>query len=157
LSTIGGNTAFSGGAIYNLGHATVARSTLQGNQAGDPRFTSGEGGAIDNLGSMRLDNCIIGSNLSYGVGGAIKNWGSLLIDFSTISGNFVVGDGGAVYNTPTGSLSIIASTISGNTSSHNGGGIWNSGDVSLSSDTITLNTADRAADTLSHGGGIFFT
>jgi hypothetical protein len=156
-STIGGNTAISGGAIFNLGDAVLDRSVVQGNQAGDPRFSNGEGGAVDNLGSMFVDHCIIGSNLSYGVGGAIKNWGSLTIELSTMSGNFVVGDGGAIYNTPTGSLTIFTSTLSGNTASHNGGGLWNSGDVTLSSDTITLNTGDRAADPISHGGGIFFT
>jgi CSLREA domain-containing protein len=156
-STIGGNTAISGGAIYNLGSATLSRSALQGNQAGDPRFNNGEGGAIDNLGSMRLDNCIIGSNLSYGVGGAIRNSGSLVIDFSTMSGNFVVGDGGTFYNTPTGFLAISTSTLSGNTASRNGGGLWNSGDVSLTSDTITQNIAADHADPTGHGGGIFFT
>jgi len=113
------------------------------------------GGAIDNLGTMRIDNSIIGSNLSYGVGGAVKNSGFLNIGFSTISGNFVVGDGGGIYNTPTGSLGIFTSTLSGNTASQNGGGLWNSGDVGLFSDTITLNVGNRAADSLSHGGGHF--
>ena len=72
-STFAGNTATSGGGIYNNGSLTVSGSTIEGNT----------GGAISNNGSLTVS----GSTIEGNTGGGISNNGSFTVTGTTIEGN----------------------------------------------------------------------
>jgi hypothetical protein len=65
-------------------------------------------------GTMTLDHSSLTQNTAFGEGGGIDNWGSLTVSNSSIVGNRVEYlTGGGIDNR--GSLTIIDSTITGNT------------------------------------------
>ncbi len=125
------------------------------------------GGAIDNSGSLSINETTLENNAAsglYSYGGAIYNSGTVNINSSTLSGNQAAdasgwGGGGAVYNT--GSLNVINSLIVNNAvttdpavtglaaspQAGGGGGIDNVGVLTVNSSTLV----DNAAAT---GGGI---
>ncbi len=70
----------AGGAILNLGAATVSASTLTGNSAAD-------GGAIANQGTLTLVSSTLANNNATVSGGAIEDTGTLAILSSTLAGN----------------------------------------------------------------------
>jgi hypothetical protein len=72
-----------------------------------------------------------------GDGGGIENLGSLVLVRSTVTGNYAVGDGGGVHST--GTLKIMSSTISGNTADNSGGGVSNIGQLVITNSTLGEN------------------
>jgi hypothetical protein len=125
---------------------TLENLTLQG---GIATFEFPAGGAIYNQGTLRIDDCILSSNVanSSGAGGAIFNGqaGSATIDASTLAGNSA-GGGGGIFNA--GNLAIIDhSTLSGNTGGE-GGALANSGTARLDQSFVCGNAASI------NGGGI---
>lgn len=138
----------SSGALYNNGVLTITASTFQANLA-----NSGNGGAIENYGQMRVSNSTFVANKVFhnagGRGGAIYNAALLTITNSTFSHNIAhsgygSGDGGSILNE--GVLWIYHSTFSGNqvTSRYDaqrGGGIANYGTLDLYN-TIIANSVD---------------
>jgi hypothetical protein len=154
-----------GGAIFNraLGTATISESTLSGNSANavtlpDGTTFMGEGGAIDNGGTMTVAGCTLSGN-SAGIGGAISNTfaviggtdyaGTLTVRDSLLTGNSAI-TGGAIYNDTFSTLAVRGSTFSGNTASGFGGAIANHfGTATLQECSLFGNSAGDG------GGGIF--
>ncbi|MFN9547584.1 MAG: choice-of-anchor Q domain-containing protein [Cyanobacteriota bacterium] len=158
----GGNCASNGGAIQinQDGILTMSNGEIRNNN------TTGNGGAIYNQGTCRVDRVNIHANKAAGYssdGGGIYNSGDLLLLNSSVAGN--LGEG--VYSFQT--TVLIGSTISGNSgpgiylngasaglvnttiSSNQGKGIESfSSSVTLTNCTITGNMSDRQ----SQGGGI---
>ncbi|WP_430014925.1 Calx-beta domain-containing protein [Microcystis protocystis FBCC-A270] len=146
-STITGNTAHTGGGIYNAhGKLTLTNSTISGNTAG------WGGGGIFSDGTLTITNSTISGNTANGGGGGIFNIGTLTITNSTISGNTANGGGGGIGNF-LGTLTITNSTISGNTANGGGGGI---GNALLQSQTLTITNSTISGNTANGGGGGIF-
>ncbi|MDR3386539.1 MAG: choice-of-anchor Q domain-containing protein, partial [Rudaea sp.] len=108
----------------------------------------GQGGAINNQGTLNLNNVTISASSAGDSGGGAYNSGTLVIRASTFNGNSV-GDttcagGGAIRSEGAGSsLSIVNSTITGNSASNcSGGGVsFNDGTATIVSSTVDANTA----------------
>jgi hypothetical protein len=105
-----------GGAIYNRGTATVANTTLSGNQAYGPDFGMGNAGAIfnDSSAMLKLSVCTLSGNSAGKWGGAIFNYfGTATINGCTFAYNTDV-DGGTIENWQ-GKLTVSNSSFTGNT------------------------------------------
>ena len=129
-STISGNTASSGGGIYNGGTLTVSNSTISGNKA-----TSNGGGIYNSR-----------------FGGSTAS-----ISNSTISGNSAINGGGIFNDRFNTTVTVSNSTIYGNSATaatNGGGGIRNQGTLNLSSSTISNNAAPGYGGGISNGGGV---
>ncbi|MBO7610881.1 MAG: hypothetical protein J6T23_01575 [Elusimicrobia bacterium] len=147
-----GNTASSyGGAIYNYNNSQVYISSnvvFSGNKA----INSGQGGAIYNLGTMRIDNVIFSSN-SATYGGAIYNAKTSTITNTTFSDNSA-SYGGALY----GSQITLGEGVvfTGNrTTSSGGGAIYSTGSLYVSSGTIF--TENQAVNSNAGNGGAIYS
>jgi len=158
------NNAFTGGAIENLGDATVATSRFSGNRAEwggglhnggtlavtDSSFLDNEGeagGAIRNDDGLTVSGSTIAGNSGFD-GGGIFNQGSLTLSNSTVSGNTANLAGAGLENAPAGTAGVIHSTFSGNGSQH-GSGISNAGTLNLANSIIADST--QAEDCLNAG------
>lgn len=153
--TVDGNTATdSGGAIYNLaGTATTTGTTTISNNSAPI------GGALFNVTVANIGGATFASNsATTGNGGAINNQGTLTTDASTTfdANSAVSGAGGAIYNAGT-SVTVTGSTL-GLNSAETGGAIHSDGgSVTIDGGaTLSANTAVSAVVTEStSGGGIF--
>lgn len=122
------NYANSGGAILNVGSATIISSTIKHNTV------RSSGGGIRNDAPLTITNSAIFSNTS-STGGGISNKSNVTIFNSTLSNNQTSGMGGAIYN----------------------GYPFYNGDtptLNLSNVTITNNSANTDDDDFGDGGGI---
>ena len=135
-----GNSANSGGGIYNDGIATVITSTLSGNSAND-------GASLFNSGDVIVSNSTLSENSALNQGGGIYNNGDATVSTSTLSNNSADESGGGIYNDNTATVSN--STLSGNSALIQGGGIFNNGDVMVNNSTLSANSVDE------DGGGIY--
>jgi hypothetical protein len=108
-----------------------ARRTMILGQADDRVFDIRPGA------SALISGVTIQGGFVDGDGGGIENLGSLVLMRSTVTGNYAVGDGGGVYST--GMLRIMSSTISGNTADNSGGGISSIGQMVITNSTIGEN------------------
>ena len=94
-STIGdvaggnGNSALSGGGVYNSGSASITSSTVAGNES------SNGGGIYVSGGSMTLTNSTVANNTATGQGGGIDNQRSITIVNATIADNVALGGAGS--------------------------------------------------------------
>jgi hypothetical protein len=152
-STLSGNTAGFGGAIYNHNGATlmVQNSTLSGNEALGAGLNAGLGGGICNQGDLTVQHSTLSGNTTI-FGGGIYNGGDAFVQHSTLSGN-MASYGGGIYNHSGSYVQVLNSTLSGNMaeqllSKGDGGGIYNSGRVRVQNSTLSGNMANR------QGGGI---
>lgn len=139
------NMSFHGGAIFNSEKAklTIRASVLSNNSTYVPSgyiekneskqklFEHPNGGAVFNLGTLKISASRIQNNTSRTKGGGVLNFrsgipgsGQVEIDGSggktVISGNRSKYEGGGIYNA--GILKISDSTVSGNQSELEGGG-----------------------------------
>ncbi len=170
-TTITGNFSGEyGGAISNLGTATITGGSIDNNTA------SFGGGAIDNfLGSLTISGTTIESNTAGTDGGGIHNYAATLsVSDSTIADN-TAERGGGIYNggdinngfgmvTVSGgslannsaswyggaifidigtSAKVTGSTVSGNSAAIDGGGIYNLGTLSVGTSDFSDNTPDN--------------
>jgi len=143
-----GNTATSGGGIYNLATLYVQNgSTVSANTA------TLSGGGIYNLATLYVQNgSTVSANTATYYGGGIYNWGgTTTVDGSTVSAN-TAGGGGGISNATTLYVqngSTIGGASTGNTAD-SGGGIYNygGGTTTVDGSTVSANTADD-------GGGIY--
>jgi hypothetical protein len=119
------------GATLNLTNLTIA----------DGNTSSGRGGAIDNEGTLAINNNTFSGNSA----SAIFNHGKLTVTHSNFSGNTGIVAGG-IRNER--SLIITHSTFSGNRSSRSGGCIFNLGKLTITRSTFSGNTG-------AFSGGIF--
>ncbi len=146
-STLSGDSAAQGGAIYNNGMLTINGSTLSNNN-------SGQGGAVENSGTLMLQNSTFSSNSSTGSAGAIGNaaTGNATVIGSTFSNDAasgVSGQGGAINSA--GALTITQSSFTSNTAAGSGGAVYNSSVSTPLSVVDSVFTGNQA----SAGGAIF--
>ena len=73
---------------------------------------TGNGGAIQNLGNLTLESCVL-SNNSAGNGGGVYSSGSITVLGSAFSGNTAVTSGGAIHNA--GTANLTGNVFQGNT------------------------------------------
>src|SRR5580658_4186692 len=123
----------SGATVFNAG-----LTTENGNMTGD-------GGGIDNNGTLTVTNCTVTGNTSDSQGGGIDNVGTLTLTNSIVSSNSAT-DGGGIANF--GTLTVTNCTFSGNSAFSFGGGIENGGALTVTNSTIAGNAAGP------DGGGI---
>jgi hypothetical protein len=151
LLTVSGNSTQQV-FVVNLGaSATVSGVTLSRGLSS----VWGNGGDVDNMGTLTLSNATITS----ATGDGVYNSGTLTLTGDTISGNSTLG----VYNS--GTLALTNSSVTGNgTSGAFNGGVLNSGTLTATGDTISGNngtgsglfnsgTAGVFSSTVSGGGG----
>ncbi|MFZ5879759.1 MAG: S-layer homology domain-containing protein [Chloroflexota bacterium] len=174
-TTLNGNTASaSGGAIYNatLSNLTVNNSLIEDNEAldGGGVYTesgssanfdfvtfklneAGYGGALENSGSLTLDDSQLIQNTATGSGGGLWNFiGSAILNRVTVTQNTAHEGGG--LNTYGGSMQVNGANITDNTATgtHGGGLYHGGGTVSIDNATISGN---QATDAAGNGGGIY--
>ncbi len=113
-SAVRGNRANQGGGIGN-GYPfettmIIDRSTVSGNRA-----PNGQGGAIQNVGTLTIINSTISSNRSRFAGGLINHQGSTDIQYSTIAYNTAQQPGGGIFLN-SGDVTVEGSIIAKNSS-----------------------------------------
>ncbi len=121
--------------------AKLAGLTITG---GLSDLSDGNGGGIENDGTMTIANCSITGNTAggpnaYVAGGGIDNRGTLTVTNSTIANNFAGGNGGGIDNR--GMLTVTGSTIANNSNKGGGGGIENDGAMTATDSTIANNSS----------------
>jgi len=147
-SDFAGNSANSGGAIFNSDQITgITGSTFTGNTAGN------NGGAIFNAADIGdiSDTVFDGNSTVSGLGGALFDSGSIeSISGCTFSNNSS-GSGGAIYKNQGTIESLANSTFTRNTAVADGGAINALADIlSITGCTFTANEAND-------GGAIIYT
>jgi len=123
-------------------------------------FSAGEGGAVQNLGSLTLTDSAVSDSQARS-GGGIVNYenGRLALIRSTVSGNRAEDLGAGIRNQG-GRVTLIASTVSGNTATRygsNGGGLYSAGAgarVTLANSTLYGNSSRFGAGVFSDGGAM---
>ncbi len=149
FSTLLSNTAFSGGAIFNSGLATVENSTLSANNGAD-------GGAIFNRsGVLEVSDSEISDHVGGDSGGGIHHFeGSTLVRRSRVLRNQVINDGGGLYQ-DRGDLTVVDSIFQANAAGI-GGGISSLG-LGLTGPTLATITASTFHDNIAtvRGGGLY--
>jgi hypothetical protein len=131
----------NGGATVHLNELTVS----DGNAVG-------EGGGIQNQGTLTLTYGRVSASSSGGYGGGIYNSGSLRLESSTVSGNQAVAGGGGIDNDGTGRVTLNGSTLSGN-SGYYGGGLRNEFSAALFNSTVMGNSGALGGDFLNESSG----
>ncbi len=127
-STFSGNSASDrGGAIYNFGSAAIQDSTLSGNSA-----TRGGAIYNDNdpFATLSVRGSTFSGNSASDSGGGIYNLGTTTLQECTLSGNTAGSDGGGIFNGASGTLAVKDSTVLGN-AALNGADIDNLGTLTL--------------------------
>ena len=157
---------------------TISSLTLQNGLA-----SNSNGGAIQNSGTLTINNCAFTSNSADANGGAIYNDGTLTVSGSIFTSNVANAYyGGAIYNEgtltvsgstftnnegydggaiaggtttvqPSGALTITGSTFTGNTASSAGGAVWTHGTCNITSSTFTGNSANTSGGSTAKGCG----
>ncbi len=107
--------------------------------------SSGDGGAIDNLGTLSVTDCTLSQNSATDGGGIYNDTdGTATVADSTFSGNSAA-QGGGIYNM--GTLALADCTLSGNSAQSDGGGICNaSGTATLGNTIVAGNTCSGSPD-----------
>lgn len=139
------NGIYSESGINIINHVTIIgenidETIISGQETGRPIFiiyefkvdfknfniTNGfedSGGAINNYGTLTLENIKLDENEATTVGGAICNDGLLIIKNCIFKNNHSMFNGGAVYNLDT--MEIYDSEFINNASEEDGGAIYN--------------------------------
>ena len=139
------------------GKLTLRNLTLTKGFSEDLYWQWGQGGAIFNWGTVRVEGCTFSENRVYSGGGAIYNdyGGTLTVVDSVFSGNsagYTSADGpgysagGAIFNHSR--LRVEGSTFSGNSARGSGGAIQNYRTLTVVDSAFSNNSAN------SFGGGI---
>ena len=159
----GAGTAQLGGAIYNLGTVEVVNSTIDGNSA------NRGGAIFNDAGTVVVTNSTVSNNVTGSSGAGIYNdGGTVTVTNSTLSGNTTqTNSGGAIFNNTGSTVNLLNSTVSNNVAAGSGGGVFNAtGSVINVTNTIVANNTASTASTncggatvtnnggnLSNGGG----
>ena len=136
-----GNTADTGGAIYNQGGTlTMTDVEISGNTASGGGKT---GGGLDNEGTATLERVTVSGNTAgTGLGGGIYNSSALTMTNVTISGNSAT-NGGGLYTNNTALLTNVTITANSNGNATGGSGIHRgggAGSVDLRNTIVAGNT-----------------
>jgi hypothetical protein len=147
-SAISNNVANYGGGITNYsGTFTMTGTTLSRNTAlpynGNPSFG---GGLLSTTAHDTITGSVISGNVA-SKGGGLAVYGTTVVSSSTVSKNSATDKGGGIYNGSGHSLTVNDSTISGN-KADTGGGVSNRGAFTFNGNVITKNSA------VSYGGGV---
>ena len=142
LTITGGNTAGSGGGVFNQENLTINNSVITSNTAG-----SG-GGISSSSSSTTINDSVISENFVEFSGGGIENSGvALQVNRSIVTGNSTNGSGGGIGSGYSyGSIRISDSSISENQADYSGGGI-DAYYIEILNSTISGNKANQ-------GGGL---
>lgn len=154
-STLSGNSASYGGAVYAYGDLSITNSSLLNNST---TTSSGDGGAIYARGnSVAITNSSLSNNTVNDDGGAIYGYSSsnIIITNSSLSNNSANFYGGAI--TAYGNLSIVDSTLSNNTTNNNGGAIYTGSALTISNSTLSANSANDTGGAIWSGGNLTIT
>jgi uncharacterized repeat protein (TIGR01451 family) len=128
------------------------------------RGSGGFGGAINNAGSLTVQNCSFTNNSAQGNGGAIENNGSLTILNDQFTGNSSLDNGGAIENevlpsnvTALVTLSISNSTFTTNSCFQTGGAIENDSTYAQSGGdaTVKIDHSSFSQNSSLVGGAIY--
>jgi hypothetical protein len=131
-----------GGAIDNVdGSLKILGSSFSSNIGGGVNGT-GNGGAVNNYGTLYMWGSDLAENISDS-GGGISNGGTASVVASNVSGNEAFGSGGGIENA--GGLTVSGSSLANNESGSNGGAIDSEADgpecacLTISDSTLTGN------------------
>lgn len=149
-----GSYASYGAAIYNsiTGILEINNSIFSENE-----INNAAGGAIDNRGSMTINDSTFYNNTGQLAGGAIANSGDMIINNSVFDSNNAVHSGGAIYIWDAASTTTITGSTFRNNSIQSdfaqGGAIFNDqgGHVEISSSIFEANIASGI---VARGGGV---
>lgn len=132
----------SSGATVGLADLTIT----DGNASGG----AGEGGGINNSGTLTLKDSSVGGNSAVNYGAGIYNSSSLTVENTTISGNGGSVLGGGIYND--GAMALKDTTVTDNSAQAGGGILTGFGFSPVTLDNVTV--IDNTA-TAGSGGGIY--
>ncbi|MBK8067591.1 MAG: DUF11 domain-containing protein [Rhodanobacteraceae bacterium] len=176
-STLSGNGAGFGGAIYNLGSvmainsqftgnsasqnsgflmndnatATIIGSTISGNSSSG---VAGNGAIYNANGALDIIDSAVSGNTSTSVG-AVQNFGGTTrIANSVFTGNSAASGIGAVSNNSAGQMTISNSALTGNRAGTSPGALFNNvgSTLTISNSTIAGNHATSGGAILNNGG-----
>ena len=160
----GGGNTISGDGRYRIfevargASLTVRNVTIADGYAADDGTLNlvGDGGAILNEGTLRLEDCRVRNNRSGEDGGVIRNLGSATIVDCGFSNNRADRQGGAIYSsdggdqeTDSASLTIIRSSFGDNSAQRHAGAVFAGGNASIDRSSFTGNRAQVS------GGAIY--
>ncbi|MFE5164924.1 right-handed parallel beta-helix repeat-containing protein [Streptomyces sp. NPDC056697] len=130
--------------VVSGGTLTLKSLTVSGGSIGNMG-----GGALNDRGTLNLNNTVVKDNLATTGGGLYNNGGQLNLDRSTVERNSATGFGGGVVNDGGGTMTMKRGALLKNRAAlNNGGGLENIlGTATLESVSIRGNTAVS-------GGGI---
>ena len=126
--------------------ASISGLTISGGST-----SSGNGGGLDNNGTVTLTNCTVSGNTA-GFGGGVYNSGTAKLIGCTLTGNIAyypefgsygvynISTGGGVNNASSANLTMTGCTVSANSAGDGGGGVSNSGTTNLTGCTVTANS-----------------
>jgi|GEM_PF-2534882 len=141
--------------VTNNGLLTLQNMTLRNFNAG-----GGNGGAVQNAGTLTLDGVTVTGNSARFAGG-IHSSGTLTIANSTLSSNTSQENAGAIYLN-SGTLTITDSMVESNSARYGSGAYLNNGNATLTNVTMRSNTANeqgagvyQRVGTLTITGGLF--
>lgn len=158
LTITEGHNAVYGGGILNLGHLTVANSTISGNSArllGGGGIFNGQYFFGDEIGTLAITDSTFSDNNAANGGGIFNTRNGLLtVTNSTFSDNNADdeagGSGGGIQVSGGSTLTVTDSTFSNNHASYSGGGISSGGETQLTAANSTFSNNSATF----HGGGI---
>jgi predicted outer membrane repeat protein len=159
----GGNSSSKPGTVVTVSSGytvTIAKLDITGG------YATGNGGGINNAGSLKLRRDSISRNTAKGDGGGIFNTGTLTqpADPSGVSiDNNTAANGGGIYNDTTNdstaTVTLTNASVNGNTATGKGGGIYNDGGSSTGAKTntatVSLTNTSVNNNKATNGGGIY--
>ena len=119
--------------------ATISGLTLEDGSTG------GDGGAINNSGTVTLSNSTLSNNTAF-EGGGIYSDGTVTVNNSTVANNTGTSDGAGIVSIFTSTLTITDSTVSGNTSPSGTGGVESLSSGSMTP-TVTITNSTVSSNT----------
>ncbi|PZF81772.1 right-handed parallel beta-helix repeat-containing protein [Jiangella anatolica] len=150
-----GVTEGSGGGLFagGSGPVVVKASTFAENTAG----AAGGGIALENNGSVSIDDSELTGNHAEAGGGLLNAAARVTLTGLTVLGNEAELDGGGILSEGSGDFTISETTVRGNTA-ENGGGLANEADGALRVEASTFwdnRAIARFSDDTGLGGGIY--
>jgi hypothetical protein len=109
--------------------------------------------AIDSGATVSISDLTI-ENGTGGNGGGIENFGTLTLSGSVVSGSHATDNGGGLYNGSIGAATVTDTSFVSNSTDGQGGGIFNwTGTMTVSSSTVSGNQANAEGGGIENGGG----
>lgn len=146
-------TGANSGAFSNFGSLAISNSTISGNTASNGGAIFNRTNGTDSS-TLAITNSTISNNTSNGAGGGIYarhlSSGSLVVTITNsifsnnTTGNSGSGNGGGIYNSAA-TFEINGSTFSNNSTLNAGGAICSAGPLTISNSTISGNIATNGA------------